>query len=255
VISIRSVILEFGRYAMFVGRFFKTVFLPPYEFRQTIRHIDDLGAKSLPLVTITNFIMGLILAFQSRPTMEKFGATAFLPALVTRSLVRELGPVITALIVAGRVASGISAELGSMKVTEQIEAMECSGVDPYSYLVTPRVLALIFLMPMLTLYADFIGILGSYVAEWISTGATLTYYYSQVIESLYFGDAIPGVLKTAFFGFTIAIIGSYKGFSAKGGTEGVGQATTSSVVLASLWIILIDMILVKLTITYFPEPT
>ncbi len=246
---------ELGGYVYFIGRFFRTVLLPPYEFRQTIRHIDDLGALSLPLVTITNFIMGLILAFQSRPTMEKFGATAFLPALVTRSIVRELGPVITALIVAGRVASGISAELGSMKVTEQIEAMECSGVDPYRYLVTPRILALIFLMPMLTLYADFVGILGSYVAEWLSTGSTFRYYYGQVVEALFFGDVVPGVLKTAAFGFAIAVIGCYKGFHAGGGTEGVGRATTSAVVLASLWIILIDMILVKIAITYIPEPT
>jgi len=246
--------LEFGRYTQFTGRVLRTVFKPPYEFRQIIRHIDDFGAMSLPLISIVNFIMGLILAMQSRPTMEKFGAAAFIPAMVTTSITRELGPVITALLVAGRVGSGIGAELGSMKVTEQIDAMETSGVDPYNYLVTTRVIALVFLMPILALYADFIGIFGAFIAEFLSTGVTLRYFYGQVIDALYFVEVVPGVLKTAAFGLAIAIIGSYKGFNTTSGTEGVGQATTSAVVLSSLWIILIDMILVKVTVTYFPSP-
>lgn len=251
---LRNITLEFGKYALFIGRFFRTVIAPPYEFRQVVRHIDDFGAMSLPLISVVNFIMGLILAMQSRPTMEKFGAAAFIPAMVTTSLVRELGPVITALLIAGRVASGIGAELGSMKVTEQIDAMETSGVDPYNYLVTTRVIALVFLMPVITLYAEFIGIFGSFVAELLATGVTLKYYYGQVIEALYFVDVIPGLLKTCAFGFAIAIIGAFKGFNTGAGTEGVGRATTSAVVLASLWIILIDMVLVKVTVTYFPNP-
>jgi phospholipid/cholesterol/gamma-HCH transport system permease protein len=251
---LKHVVLEAGNYTRFTTRFFKTVFAPPYEFSQIVRHIDDFGAMSLPLISVVNFIMGLILALQSRPTMEKFGASAFIPAMVTTSITRELGPVITALLVAGRVASGIGAELGSMKVTEQIDAMECMGVDPYKYLVTTRVIALIFLMPILTLYAEFVGIFGSYIAEFISTGVTIQYYYGQVIESLYFVDVLPGLLKTAAFGYAIAIVGSYKGFNTDSGTEGVGRATTSAVVLSSLWIIMIDMILVKITVTYFPNP-
>ena len=250
----RHLLAEMGSHALFIGKFFRGIFVPPYEFRQIIRHLDELGALSLPLALIINFIMGLILAMQARPTMVKFGATAFIPALVTRSLTIELAPVITALVVAGRVASGIAAELGSMKVTEQIEAMECSGINPYRYLVIPRVIALVILMPLLTLFADFIGIFGSYIAEYIATGATMEYYYSQVIDSLYFIDVMPGVIKTAFFGFAIAMIGCYKGFHVGGGTEGVGKATTSAVVLASLWVIIIDMIMVKLIITYFPDP-
>jgi len=246
----RSLLSEFGKYHFFLVRFFKTVFKPPYEFRQVVRHIDDLGAMSLPLIGIINFIMGMILAMQSRPTLEKFGAISFLPAMVTASIVRELGPVITALIVAGRVGSGISAELSSMKVTEQIDAMEASGVDPYNYLVTTRVLALIVLMPVLTIYADFVGILGSYVAEAISASTSLQYYYSQVIDSLYFADFIPSIGKTIAFGFAIAIIASFRGFNAGAGTEGVGRATTAAVVSSSLWIILIDMILVKLTVDF-----
>lgn len=250
---LKTLTLLFGSYTQFVVKFFRTVIAPPYELRQVVRHVDDFGAMSLPLIAVVNFIMGLILAMQSRPTMEKFGAAAFIPAMVTISIVRELGPVITALLVAGRVASGIGAELGSMKVTEQIDAMECSGVDPYNYLVTTRVLALSLLMPAITVYAEFVGIFGSYIAEFLATGVTLRYYYGQVIESLEFFDVVPSLLKTVAFGFAIAIIGAHKGFHTTSGTEGVGRATTSAVVLSSLWIILIDMILVKVTVTYFPN--
>lgn len=249
----KSIALAFGSYTEFIFRFLRTVFSPPYEFRQIVRHIDDFGAMSLPLIAVVNFIMGLILAMQSRPTMQKFGAAAFIPAMVTISIVRELGPVITALLIAGRVASGIGAELGSMKVTEQIDAMECSGVDPYNYLVTTRVIALSLLMPAITLYAEFIGIFGSFVAEFLATGVTLRYYYGQVIESLSFVDVVPSLLKTIAFGFAIAIIGAHKGFNTEAGTEGVGRATTSAVVLSSLWIIVIDMVLVKVAITYLPN--
>lgn len=246
----RSLTTELGNYVFFVGRFFKTAFTPPYEFRQIVRHVDDLGAMSLPLIGIINFILGLILAMQSRPTMEKFGAAAFIPAMVTTSIVRELGPVITAIVVAGRVGSGISAELASMKVSEQIDAMDASGVDPYRYLVTTRVIALIILMPVLTIYAEFVGIFGSYLAELIAAGTTMKYYYGQVVDALYFSDFIPGIAKTIVFGFVISIIGCYRGFNAGSGTEGVGKATTAAVVSASLWIILIDMILVKVTVDY-----
>ncbi len=248
---LRSAVENFGGYTIFLGRFFKTVFLPPYEFGQVIRHIDQLGAMSLPLIAVINFIMGLILAMQSRPTMEEFGAQAFIPALVTISLLREIAPVITALIVAGRVGSSIGAEIGSMKVTEQIEALEAMGVDAYNYLVTTRVIAMMILMPALTLFADFVGIVGSYVAEFLTTGVTVHYYYNQVLAALWFLDLVPGVAKTIPFGFAIAIIGCYKGFTATSGTEGVGRATSSAVVLASLWIILIDMVIVRLTLPLY----
>lgn len=241
-----------GEHARFNLRFFRGLFSRPFEVRQVVRHVDDFGAMSLPLISVVNFIMGLILAMQSRPTMEKFGADAFIPAMVTTSLVKELGPVITALLIAGRVSSGIAAELGSMRVTEQIDALDCIGVDPYRYLVSTRVIALIILQPILTLYAEFLGILGSWVAEKLATGVTLTYYYSRVVESLIFTDVMPGLAKTCAFGYVIAMIGSYNGFNATSGTEGVGRATTSAVVLASLWIILIDMVLVRITVTYFP---
>ena len=244
---------SFGGYTSFLARYFTTVFRPPYEWKQVIRHIDELGTFSTPLVMITNFLIGAILALQARPTMEDFGAAGFLPGLVTRSLTIELSPVITALIVAGRVSSGIGAELGSMRVSEQIEAMECSGVDPYNYLVTTRITAMIILMPILTIIADFIGIFGSFVAEWIATGATLEHYYQKVQQYLLFWDVVPGILKTALFGFIIALIGAYKGFHTESGTQGVGRATTSAVVLASLWILVVDLLVVRLLITFRPD--
>lgn len=250
---VKGWLLKFGHYGQFIVRYFKTVARPPYEWKQVLRHIDELGTYSIPLVLITNFLIGAILTLQARPTMEQFGAVGFLPALVTRSLLIELCPVITALIVAGRVASGIGAELGSMKVTEQIEAMECSGVDPFNYLVTTRVNALLILMPALTLLADFIGIYGAYIAEWLESGATMELFYQQVSDYLYFWDVVPGFMKTSFFGFAIAMIGAYKGFNATSGTEGVGKATTSAVVIASLWILIIDIVIVKLVITYRPD--
>ncbi|MGE3801321.1 MAG: MlaE family ABC transporter permease [Candidatus Kapaibacterium sp.] len=249
----RKAVISSGDYARFIGKYFKTVFKPPYEWKQVLRHVDELGTYSTPLVLITNFLIGAILALQARPTMEDFGAAGFLPALVTRSLTIELSPVITALIVAGRVSSGIGAELGSMRVTEQIDAMECSGVDPYNYLVTTRITAMVILMPILTIMADFIGIFGSFVAEFIATGATLQLYYQKVQEYLLFWDVIPGIMKTALFGFAIALIGAYKGFNTESGTQGVGRATTSAVVLASLWILVIDLLVVKLLVTFRPD--
>lgn len=249
----KRMMTSFGGYTSFLVRYFTTVFRPPYEWKQVIRHIDELGTFSTPLVMITNFLIGAILALQARPTMEDFGAAGFLPALVTRSLTIELCPVITGLIVAGRVSSGIGAELGSMKVSEQIEAMECSGVDPYNYLVTTRITAMIILMPILTIIADFVGIFGSFVAEWIASGATLELYYQKVQQYLLFWDVFPGVAKTAFFGFIIALIGAYKGFNTDSGTQGVGRATTSAVVLASLWILVVDLLVVRLLITFRPD--
>ncbi len=250
---IKRMIVSFGGYASFVARYFATVLRPPYEWKQVIRHIDELGTYSTPLVMITNFLIGAILALQARPTMEDFGAAGFIPALVTRSLTIELAPVITALIVAGRVASGIGAEIGSMRVTEQIDAMECSGVDPFNYLVTTRITAMVILLPILTTIADFVGIFGSYVAEFIATGATLELYYQKVQEYLLFWDVFPGIFKTSFFGFAIALIGAYKGFNTESGTQGVGRATTSAVVLSSLWILVIDLLIVKLLITFRPD--
>lgn len=233
-------------------RFFKDVFLPPYEFGEVKKHMDELGIKTMPIVTVTGFIIGLVLAMQSQPIMKKFGAEAFLPSMVALSVVRELGPVLTALIFAGRVSSGIGAELGSMRVTEQIDAMEVSAVNPYKYLVVTRILACTLIMPILTLYVNFLAILGGYLAMTLSEGISFQLYINAVFKSLEFSDLIPGVAKTFVFGFIVGAVGSYKGYNTEGGTVGVGNASTSSVVMSSLLILLTDTVLVKITVWLWP---
>jgi len=195
--------------------------------------------------------MGLVLTIQSRPTMTKFGAESWLPSMVSLSLIREIAPVITALICAGKVASGIGAELGSMKVTEQIDAMEVSAINPYKYLVVTRILATTLMIPLLVVYADFIGIYGGYVGYNIHSSTSLGRYFSEVIEHLDFLDIIPATIKTFFFGFFLGLIGCYKGFTASGGTASVGMAANSAVVTASLSIFIIDMLAVQITDLFF----
>lgn len=232
--------------------FFKQVFVPPYEVEQIRKHMNELGIKTLPIVSVTGFIIGLVITMQMYPVMVKFGAEAFLPGSVGISIVRELGPVITALIFAGRVSSGIGAELGSMRVTEQIDAMEVSGVNPFKYLVVTRVFACTFILPILTIYVIFIAFIGSYIAVVLVQNMTYQYYIDSVIFSVEFGDAIPGILKTFVFGFIVGIVGAYKGYTATNGTEGVGKAATTAVVVSSLMILIFDMVLVKVTLWLWP---
>ena len=234
--------------SLFSIEFFKNVFLPPYEFAEVRKHMDELGVKTLPIVSVTGFIIGLVLAMQSQPVMARFGAEAFLPGMVALSVVRELGPVITALIFAGRVSSGIGAELGSMRVTEQIDAMEVSAINPFKFLVVTRVLACTIMLPMLTVYVIFLAIFGGYLAIFLSQNINFVLYLHAVIHSVDFTDLIPGIAKTFFFGFIVGIVGAYKGYNTENGTVGVGRASTSSVVISSLLILLVDMVLVKITI-------
>ena len=233
---------------LFSIEFFKNVFLPPYEFAEIKKHMDELGVKTLPIVSVTGFIIGLVLAMQSQPVLQRFGAESFLPNMVALSVVRELGPVITALIFAGRVSSGIGAELGSMRVTEQIDAMEVSAIHPFKYLVVTRVLACTLILPMLTVYVIFLAVIGGYIAITLSQGINFHLYVNSVVNSLQFSDVIPGVAKTFIFGYIVGIVGAYKGYNAENGTVGVGKASTSSVVLSSLLILLFDMVLVKVTV-------
>lgn len=236
----------------FQWQFVKQIFMPPYEVEQVRKHMDELGIKTLPIVSVTGFIIGLVITMQMHPVMVRFGAEAFLPGAVGISIVRELAPVITALIFAGRVSSGIGAELGSMRVTEQIDAMEVSGVNPFKYLVATRVFACTFILPILTVYVIFIAFLGSYIAVVLVQDMSYQYFIDSVIKSVTFGDAIPGVLKTFVFGFIVGIVGSYKGYTATNGTEGVGKAATTAVVVSSLMILIFDMVLVKITLWLWP---
>jgi phospholipid/cholesterol/gamma-HCH transport system permease protein len=245
--ALKDFFLEVSGIAAFVGRFFKEVFFPPYEFGEFVKQSYLIGYRSLSLVGITGFIMGLVLTIQAKPTMAEFGAESWIPGMVGVSLIREIGPVITALICAGKVGSGIGAELGSMKVTEQIDAMEVSGTNPFKYLVVTRVLATTFMIPILAILSDTIGLIGSYVGVNITGKVSLRLFFTQVFESLDFIDVYPAIVKTFFFGFIIGIIGCYKGYNSNKGTEGVGSAANSSVVIASLLVFIIDMIAVQIT--------
>lgn len=245
--SIHTLLSETGNVVRFISRFFTEVFKPAYEYKELLRQSFYIGYKSVPLVVITAFIMGLVITIQSRPTLVEFGAEAWLPKMVSVSLVREIVPVITALICAGKIGSGIGAELGSMKVTEQIDAMEVSGTNPYKYLVVTRVLATTFMIPVLVVMADAVSLYGGYLGTNIRGVVSWNLYWNQVFDTLAFSDILPSIAKTFFFGFAIGIIGCYKGYNSSKGTEGVGQSANSAVVISSLLVFVIDLVAVQIT--------
>ncbi len=232
---------------LFVAEFFRETFSRNFEFKEFMRQCFQIGYKSLPLVSITGAIMGLVLTIQSRPVLVDFGAVSMLPGMVAVSIIREMGPVITALICAGKIGSGMGAELGSMKVTEQIDAMEVSSTNPMRFLVVTRVLAATFMIPLLILYADALGILGSWAGANIKGDVNFVLFISQAFSHVDFLDFIPAFIKSIFFGAVIGLVGCYKGYNAGRGTESVGVAANSAVVLASLLVIIVDMIAVQIT--------
>jgi len=238
---------EVTELTLFTLRFFKEAIKPRYEFSEVMKQSYLIGYKSMPLIGITGFIMGLVLTIQSRPTLAEFGAESWLPAMVSVSIVRELGPVIAALIFAGKVGSGIGAELASMKVTEQIDAMEVSGINPFKYLVVTRIIATIFMLPILVCLSDAISMYGAYIAVNIKGDVSLHLFFTQVFKSLDFSDVFPAFIKTFFFGFAIGLISCFKGYNSTRGTEGVGAAANSAVVIGSLSVFILDMIAVQLT--------
>ena len=241
-----NLLIELGGLSRFTVQFFRELFRPPYEHREFLRQAYKIGLSTLPLIGITAFIMGLVLTIQSKPVLTEFGAESWLPGMVSVSIVREIGPVITALICAGKIGSGIGAELGSMRVTEQIDAMEVSGTNPMNFLVVTRVLATTFMIPVLVFYADIISFYGSYVAINLQDFMSLRLFVNLAFEPLHYFDLIPATIKTFFFGFAIGIIGCYKGYFSENGTEGVGKAANSAVVISSLVIFIIDLIAVQL---------
>jgi phospholipid/cholesterol/gamma-HCH transport system permease protein len=244
---IKKIFTDAGDFIYFTGRFFREVFKPPYPFKEFIKQSFEIGYKSLPLVGLTAFIIGLVLTLQSRPSLVEFGAESLLPGMVSNSIIREIGPVITAVICAGKIGSAIGAELGSMRVTEQIEAMEVSAINPYKYLVVTRVLATTFMVPLLVIFTDAIGLYGGYVAMNIHSNISLQRFFTDAMARILFSDIFPALTKSIFFGFFIGIIGCYKGYNAKGGTESVGKAANAAVVSASLAVFIIDMIAVQIT--------
>jgi phospholipid/cholesterol/gamma-HCH transport system permease protein len=238
---------DFADAFLFVVHVVKETFSRGFEFKEFMRQCFQIGYKSLPLISITGAIMGLVLTIQSRPVLVDFGAVTMLPGMVAISLIREMGPVITALICAGKIGSGMGAELGSMKVTEQIDAMEVSSTNPMRFLVVTRVLAATLMIPLLVLYADALGVLGSWAGANIKGDVTLVLFFSQAFGRVEFIDFLPAVVKTFFFGAVIGLVGCYKGYNAGRGTESVGVAANSAVVLASLLVIILDMIAVQIT--------
>ncbi len=232
---------------LFITRIIKETFSRNFEFKEFLRQCYQIGWKSLPLISITGAIIGVVLTIQSRPALMKFGAVTMLPGMVAVSLIREMGPVITALICAGKIGSGMGAELGSMKVTEQIDAMEVSSTNPMRFLVVTRVLAATLMIPILILYADALGILGSWVGANIKGDVTFVLFFSQAFHHVAFIDFLPAFVKSFFFGAIIGLVGCYKGYNAGRGTESVGIASTSAAVLSSLLVIIVDVIAVQIT--------
>lgn len=245
--DVNSFLLSVGDIALFMKAIFRETFSRRFEFREFIRQCYEIGNRSLPLIAITGAIMGVVFTIQSRPALAKFGAESMLPGMVAISIIREIGPIITALICAGKIGSGMGAELGSMKVTEQIDAMEVSATNPIRYLVVTRVMAATLMIPLLGLFADAFGMFGSWVGVNIKGEINLVIYFYDAFGSVTFMDFFPAVIKTFFFGAVIGVVGCYKGYTAGRGTESVGIAANSAVVISSLLVIVVDMIAVQIT--------
>jgi phospholipid/cholesterol/gamma-HCH transport system permease protein len=241
-----------GELGIFVWRVLRSAITPPYEFAEFIRQLDAIGAKSLPLVAAAGSAIGVVLALEARSSLVRFGASSLLPATVVFSVITEMSPIMTGLIVSGRVGAGIGAELASMKVTEQIDAIEASAVDPYKLLAATRISACIVALPLLTLAASFCGVFMGWVAATLMEPISLTRFINTGFNSAGFKDFLPPTLKTCVYGAIIGTIACFQGMRAKGGAEGVGSSATSSVVLSSLFVILADVLLVKVILLIFP---
>lgn len=245
--NLKLFLTEAGELSSFTGRFFKQVTKPRFEASEFFRQCFVIGYQSLPLIGLTGFIMGLVLTMQLRPALIDYGVESELPAMVSVAIIREIGPVITALIFAGKIGSSIGAELGSMRVTEQIDAMEVSGTNPFKYLVVTRVLATTLMLPVLALLSDAISLYGSFLGVNIRGNISFSLFARQVTNILVFGDVLPAFLKTFFFGFAVGMIGCYKGYTSKKGTEGVGRSANMAVVISSVIVFIIDLIAVQIT--------
>lgn len=244
---IENFLIELGRLTEFTVELFKQFFRKPFDHKEMINQAYNAGNKTFPLIAITGFIMGLVLTLQSRPVLVDFGAESLLPSMISISIIREIGPVITALLCAGKISSGYGAEIGAMRVSEQIDAMEVSGANPMSYLVASRVIAATIMVPVLVLLADAIGMLGSFIAMNMHGHISFQLYFHDAYTPLEYEDLLPATLKSVIFGFIIGLIGCFKGYFSKNGTQAVGAAANSAVVAASLAIFVVDLLVVQLT--------
>jgi phospholipid/cholesterol/gamma-HCH transport system permease protein len=242
-----------GDVSLFGVRALAVAVRPPFEFREIVRQVYELGVKSVPLIAVAGFAVGVVLSMHTRASLERFGAESMIPAGLAIALVRETGPLTAALLLSGRIGAGIGAELGAMRVTEQIDALEAAAVNAFKYLVVTRAIACMIALPILTTIMNFSGMLGGFVAEMAASGMSLKLYMQRSFSMIGFADYVPSTMKTVVFGFIIAIVSSYLGFNTSQGTEGVGRASTRSVVLSSMVIILINVVLVKLIFFLLPE--
>ncbi len=253
--SSKGLIIEFlewfGELGMFFWRVVRAAVTPPFEFRELVRQLDEVGSKSLPLVALAGAATGVVLSLEARFSLTRFGAKSMLPAAIVFSVIRETGPIITGLVVSGRVGAGIGAELASMKVTEQIDAIEASAVNPYRLLAATRILACILMLPLLTLASDFCGLVMGWVAQALVDPISFQRFIASGFKGASFSDLLPPTLKTAVYGLIIGVIACFQGMRTQGGAAGVGRAATSSVVLSSLFVILADVVMVKLILIFF----
>ncbi|HEY2645534.1 MAG TPA: ABC transporter permease [Candidatus Acidoferrales bacterium] len=238
-------ILHLQEYSLLSARAFSNLFSPPYYASDILEQMDIIGVGSLPIVLLTGFFIGAVMVLQTAAQFERFGQTALTADVVSLALVRELGPSITGLLVTGRNASGMASELGSMVVTEQVDAMRAMGTDPIRKLVTPRLVATVLMLPLLTAMADFLGLVGGFLVALFTLRLDPVLYWTRAIDILDFSDLMQGLTKPLVYGFILATVGCYQGLTVKGGTQGVGRATTHAVVAASVFILISDFFLTK----------
>jgi phospholipid/cholesterol/gamma-HCH transport system permease protein len=242
----------FGEFGQFCWRLARTAFVPPYERQEFLHQLHEVGARSLLLVSLAGAATGIVFSLEARDSLLRFGAKPLLPTIVVLSIIKESGPIITGLIVSGRVGASMGAELAAMKASEQLDAMEASAVDPFRYLVATRVLACLLALPLLTLAADFSGVMMGWVASTLSEPVSLRNFIHSGFARVGFNDLLPSTFKTAVFGLIIGLVACFEGMRAQGGTAGVERASASSVVHASIFIILADVVLVRLILAVFP---
>ncbi len=242
-----------GDLALFAAEFFKRVWRRPFEVRELINQMDEVGTKSLLLTSVTGFSIGIVLAMQSRGTLIRFGAEAVLPNMLALSVFKEIGPVITSLVLAGRLGAGIGAEIGSMRVTEQIDALEVAALKPFHYLVITRVVACIIVFPVLTICTDTLAMIGGYLESVLSTEMDYRIFFNTAFESIRISDLVVDTMKTSIFGFIVAIVSCYMGYNVRGGTREVGQAAMQAVVVSALLIFIADVVVVRMSLLIFGD--
>jgi phospholipid/cholesterol/gamma-HCH transport system permease protein len=242
---IDSVFLSFYNAWQFIARFFRELFSGPFEYKEVVRQCYVVGVQSLPLITLTGFVTGIVFTKQSRPSLQSFGASSWLPSLITIAIIRALAPLVTALICAGKVGSNIGAELGSMKVTEQIDAMEVSAINPFKFLVVTRVLACTLMVPILAMYSGFVGLMGSFLNVNQNEYTTYQTFIKEAFSSISFLDIYSSLFKAIVFGFTVGIVACYQGYNAGNGTQGVGRAANSAVVIAMFLLFIEEIVIVQ----------